>query len=142
MRVREGTEQRGDVFGAEEGLVALDVDVDFGVDVLGDGVDAVSAAGEIGRGEFDGEAELVAESDDFCGVGGDEDVVKLRAGAGGFDHPGEERAAGDLAKDLAGEAGGGEAGGDDAEGADHFLYGNGLRGNARTLLAEGCGRFW
>jgi len=36
------------VFGFEEGLVALDVDVDVGGDLEGDGVDAVGAAGEIG----------------------------------------------------------------------------------------------
>ena len=36
------------MFGFKEGFVALDVDVDVGVDLLGDGVDAVGAAGEIG----------------------------------------------------------------------------------------------
>ena len=75
------------MFGLEEGLVALDVDVDVGGDELGDGVDAVGAAGEIGRGELDGPVVLVAEVGDFVGVGGDEDVVELRAGAGGLDRP-------------------------------------------------------
>ena len=46
--VGEGAEEGGEVFGLEEGLVALDVDVDVGVDLLGDGVDAVGAAGEVG----------------------------------------------------------------------------------------------
>ncbi len=36
------------MLGLEEGFVALDVDVDVGVDELGDGVEAVGAAGEIG----------------------------------------------------------------------------------------------
>jgi len=60
----------------------------------------------------------MAEVGDLFGVGGDEDVVELGAGAGGFDDPGEERLAGDLAEELAGQTGGGEAGGDYAEGAD------------------------
>jgi len=106
------------MFGTEKRLVALDVDVDLGVDELGDSVDAIGAAGQIGRGELDGEAELVAESDDFFGVSSDEDLVELRTGAGGVDNPSEQRAAGDVAKDLAGQAGGGETGGDDAENAE------------------------
>ena len=44
----EGAEEGGEVFGFEEGFVALDVDVDVGGDELGDGVDAVGAAGEVG----------------------------------------------------------------------------------------------
>ncbi len=45
VRLCEGAEEGGEVFGLEEGLVALDVDVDVGGDLLGDGVDAVGAAG-------------------------------------------------------------------------------------------------
>ena len=44
----EGAEEGGEVFRFEEGFVALDVDVDVGGDLEGDGVDAVGAAGEIG----------------------------------------------------------------------------------------------
>ena len=44
----EGTKQRGEMLGLEERFVALDIDVDVGVDKLRDGVDAVGAAGEIG----------------------------------------------------------------------------------------------
>ena len=116
--VREGREQSGEVLGLEQRLVALDVDVDLGGDALGDGVDAVGAAGEVGRGELDGPAVGAAEGGDLLGVGGDDDVVELRAGAGGLVDPGEHGAAGDLAQDLAGQAGGGETGGDDAEGAE------------------------
>src|ERR1039458_8232423 len=119
--VGEGAKQSGDVFGTEQRLVALDVDVDFGVDELGDSVNAVGAAGQIGRGELDGEAELAAESDDFFGVSSDDDLVELRAGAGGVDNPGEQRATGDLAKDLARQAGGGETSGNDAEGTHSSL---------------------
>ena len=46
--VGEGGEQGGEVFGFEEGFVALDVDVDGGVDELGDGVEAVGAGGQVG----------------------------------------------------------------------------------------------
>jgi len=46
--LREGFEERGEVFGFEERLVALDVDVDAGVDELREGVDAVGSAGELG----------------------------------------------------------------------------------------------
>ena len=111
----EGAEQGGEVFGSEEGFVALDVDVDVGVVELGDGVEAVGAAGEVGRGELAGPVVAVAEVGDFFGVGGDEDVVELGAGAGGLVDPGEHGASGDGAEDFAGQAGGGEAGGDDAE---------------------------
>ena len=48
LRLGEGVEERGEVLGLEEGFVALDVDIDVGRDLLGYGVDAVGAAGEIG----------------------------------------------------------------------------------------------
>jgi len=44
----EGAEEGGEVFGFEEGFVALDVDVDVGWELEGDGMDSVGAAGEIG----------------------------------------------------------------------------------------------
>lgn len=111
----EGAEEGGEVLGFEEGLVALDVDVDVGVVVAGDGVDAVGAAGEVGRGELDGPMVEVAELGDLVGVGGDEDAVELGAGAGGVVHPGEHGASGDGAEYFAGQARGGQAGGDYAE---------------------------
>ena len=46
--VSERAEEGGEVLGFEERFVALDVDVDIGMDLTGDGVDAVGAAGEIG----------------------------------------------------------------------------------------------
>jgi hypothetical protein len=58
---------------------------------------------------------LTAELGYFVGVGGDDDAVELRAGAGGFVDPGEHGAAGDDTEDFTGETGGGEARGDDAE---------------------------
>jgi hypothetical protein len=48
LRLGEGAEEGGEVFGLEEGFVTLDVDVDVGGEMLGDGVDAVGATGEIG----------------------------------------------------------------------------------------------
>ncbi len=80
----EGFEQGGDVFGAKKWFVALDIDVDVGGMGLGDGVEAIGSAGEVGRGELDGPVVLAAEGDDFFGVGGDKDGVELRAGAGGL----------------------------------------------------------
>ena len=111
------------MFGLEEGLVALDVDVDFGVDELGDGVEAVGAAGEIGRGELDGPVLLMAEGGDFVGVGGDEDLIELRAGQCGFVNPCKHWATGDGAEDFAGESRGGEAGGDHSEDSRGALFG-------------------
>jgi hypothetical protein len=111
----EGSEEGGEMLRLEEGFVALDVDVDVGVVVAGDGVDTVGAAGEVGRGELDGPLIAVAELGDLVGVGGDEDAVELGAGAGGLVDPGEHGASGDGAEDFAGEPGGGEAGGNDAE---------------------------
>jgi len=122
--VGEGGEQGGEVLGLEERLVALDVDVDFGGDGLGYGVDAVGAAGEVGRGELDGPVILAAELRDLFGVGGDEDLVELRAGFGGGIDPGQHGAACDLAQNLSCEAGRGQAGGDDAEDADCFFGGH------------------
>ncbi len=117
VRVGEGAEQRGEVLGFEEGFVALDVDVDVGVVVAGDGVDAVGAAGEIGRGELDGPVVAMAELGDFVGVGGDEDVVELRAGAWRRRRPrrawGVRRWCGGL---CGRQAGGGEAQGMPGEG--------------------------
>jgi len=115
LLVGEGAEEGGEVFRFEEGLVALDVDVDVGGDFLRDRVDAVGAAGQVGGGELDGPVVLQAEVGDFFGVGGDDDAVELRAGGGGFVDPCEHRPAGDEAKDFSGEARGGETGGDDAE---------------------------
>ena len=101
----ERGEQRSEVFGTQERLVSLDVDVDVCGVVLGDGVDAVGAAGEIGAGHDEGPRVVVAERGDFFGVGGDEDGVELRAGAGGVVDPGEHWPAGDFAKNLARESG-------------------------------------
>ncbi len=64
----------------------------------------------------------MAEIGYFVGVGGDDDVVELGAGAGGLVDPGEHGASGDGAKDFTGEAGGGEAGGDDAEDGCGLLF--------------------
>jgi len=119
VRMGKGSEEGGDVVGVEEGFVALDVDVDVGIDDLGDGMEAVGAAGEVGRGEDAGPAVGVAEFLDLGGVGCDEDVVEAGAGHGGAVDPGKERLSGDRAEDFAGQAGGGEAGGDDAEDAAH-----------------------
>jgi len=118
LRLREGAEEGGEVLGFEEGLVALDVDVDVGGDFLRDGVDAVGAAGQVGGGELDGPVVLEAEVGYFVGVGGDDDAIELGAGGGGFVDPGEHGAAGDGAKDFSGKARGGETGGDDAESAE------------------------
>jgi len=111
----EGTEECGEVFGFEEGFVALDIDVDVGGELLRDGVDAVGSAAEVGGGELDGPVIFMAEVGDFFGVRGDDDAGELRAGAGGFVDPGEHGAAGDGAKDFASQTRGGEAGGNDAE---------------------------
>ncbi len=108
------------MLGFEEGFVTLNVDVDVCLVELGDGVDAVSATGQLGGGELDGPAVLVAEIDDLLGVGGDEDVIELGAGLGCGVDPGEHRAASDGAEDFAREAGGGEASGDDAEDASRI----------------------
>jgi hypothetical protein len=124
----EGAEEGGEVLGFEEGLVALDVDVDVGVNVLGDGVDAICAAGQVGGREFDWPVVLVAEVGHFFGVGGDDDSSELRADDRSFVDPSEHWSAGDGAKDFTGEAGGGEACGDDAEHGGGLLFaGSGIK---------------
>lgn len=94
------------MFGAEERLVALDVDVDIGVVELGYGVETVRAASEIRGGEFDGDIEAAAEIDNLFGVGSDDDLVELRADASGVDDPGEERPPRDFTQNFARQAGG------------------------------------
>ena len=121
--VAEGAQEGGDVVGAEEGFVALDVDVDVGWMGERDGVDAVGAAGEVGGGDLIGPVVVGAEVGDFFGVGGDEDLIELGAGFGGLVDPGEHGASGDGAEDFTGEAGGGEARGDDAEDSGRRLSG-------------------
>ena len=115
VELRERTQERGEVFGFEEGLVALDVDVDLGGDLLRYGVGAIGAAGQVCGGELDRPLVAVAEFGYFVRVGGDDDTVELRAGDGRFEDPGDHGAAGDAAKDFASEACGGEASGDDTE---------------------------
>ena len=102
------------MFGLEKGFVALDVDVDVGWELLGNGVDAVGSALEAGWGELDGPVIFAAEFGDLFGVCCDDDAGELRACGCCFVDPGEHRAAGDGAKDFPRQARGGEAGRDDA----------------------------
>src|SRR6202022_1957680 len=76
----ERSEQCCDMFGAEERLVALDIDVDFGVDELGNGVNSIRSAGQIGRGHFAGNIKLAAKGGDLFGVCGDNGGVELGTG--------------------------------------------------------------
>jgi len=93
------------VGGLEERLVALDVDVDVGGDLLCDGLDAIGAAGEVRGGEAEGPVVLTAEVGDLVGVGGDDDAVELGAGGGGLVDPCEHGLSGDGTEDFAGKAG-------------------------------------
>jgi hypothetical protein len=117
VRCGEGREQRGDVSGLNEGLVALDVEVNFGGDLLRDSEEAVGTAGEIGRGHQAGPAVQIAKLLDLGGVGGDDDLVETRASLGGAIDPCEQRLAGELAEDFAGQARGGQACGNDSQDA-------------------------
>ena len=101
----EGAQQCGDVFRAEQRFVALDVDVDVRIVKLRHDVEAVGAAGQIGRRELHGDVDPAAEVGDLLRVGGDEDLVELRAGARGIDDPGEQGTAGYLTEEFAGKAG-------------------------------------
>ena len=113
--VGKGAEECGEVLGFEERFIALDVDVDIGVEELRDGMDAVGAAGQLGRRELDRPVVGAADVDDLVGVGSDDDLVELGAGARRIVDPGEHGTSGDVAQDFAGQAGGGEAGRNDAE---------------------------
>lgn len=55
----------------------------------------------------------MAEGEDLFGVGGDEDLIELGAGACSLVDPGKHGASGERAEDLAGETGRRETGGDD-----------------------------
>ena len=101
-RVGEGCQQSGEVLRLEERLVALDIDVDVGVAKLSDGVEAVGAGGQVGRGHLDGPAVAGAEIGYLFGVGRDQDLVELGAGASSFVDPCQHGASGDAAKDFAG----------------------------------------
>lgn len=126
-------EERGEMLGREERLVALDVDVDVGGDGLSDGVDAIGAAGAVFGREDSREAARLGEGENFFGVGGDEDLIEERAAACGAVDPGEHGLAGDFAEDLAGEASGAEAGGDDGKDAAE------VRGQGEFLLRQCIG---
>ena len=107
-------------------------------------MDAVTAAGEIGAGHDDGPVVRVAQGGDFFGVGRDEEVVELGAGAGGVVDPGEHGAAGDFAQNLAMQAGGGEARRDDAEGSRQIHWHSGLTlpDTTRIMGDGGTGRLY
>ena len=122
VRFGKGSQERGEVLGFKERLVALDVDVDVSWKLLGDGVDAVGSAWEVGGGELDGPVVFVAEIGDLFGVCGNNNAGELRAGDGGFVDPGEHGTAGDGTKDFARQARGGEAGRDDAEDGGRALF--------------------
>ena len=123
----EQVQHRGEVVWGEEGLVALDVDIDVGGDGLGDGPDAVSAAGAIFGSKDGGERVGLGEVEDLVGVSGDEDLVEEGAGAGGAIDPGDHGLAGNFAEDFAGQARGAEARGNDGE---NVAEGGGQRGTS------------
>ena len=123
----EEVQHRREVVGGEEGLVALDVDIDVGGDGLGDGPNAVGAAGAVLGSEDGGEGVGLGEVEHLVGVSGDEDLVEEGAGAGGAIDPGDHGLAGDFAKDFAGQARGAEARGDDGE---NVAEGGGQRGTS------------
>ena len=122
MWLGEGAQESDEVLGFEEGFVALDVDVDVGVNLLGYGVDAVGAAGEIGGCELEWPVVGAAEVGYFFGVGGDEDAVQLRAGFCGLVNPREHWPSGDDAEDFAGKTCGCQAGWNDAEDDGRLLF--------------------
>jgi len=97
----EGGEQGREEIGGERWLVALDVDVDVGVDVAGGLADTVRPAGTIGRGEQDRDVALAADLRDLFSVGSDDDRVNESAGRGGAPDPLDHGTAGDEAQDLA-----------------------------------------
>ena len=67
----------------------------------------------------------LGEVEDFVGVGGDEDLIEERAGAGGAIDPGDHGLAGNFAEDFARQASGAEAGGDNGK---HVAEGGWQRG--------------
>jgi len=83
----EGPQQSCKVLRFQERLVALDVDVDIGLDDLGDSMDSVGAAGQIGRGELKGPAAALAKFSYFGGVRSDENVAELGTGLRCFVDP-------------------------------------------------------
>lgn len=117
FRAGEEGEHGCEVVGGEERLVALDVDVDVGFALAGDFVDAVGAAGAVGRGHGEGDAGGSAGLGDFVGVRGDEDFCHEAGADGGAVDPLDHGTAGDGEEDFTGEAGGAEAGGNDTEDA-------------------------
>jgi hypothetical protein len=111
----EELQQGHEVLRGEERLVSLNIDVNVSGDRLGDGVNAIGAAGAILGGEDGGQAVGLGEVEDLVGVGGNEDLVEQRAGTGGAVNPDEHGLAGDFAEDFAGQARGAETRGDDGE---------------------------
>lgn len=141
LRALEETQQRREVFGEEKGLVALDVQVNIRGDGLGDGVDAVGAAGAVGGSEDGRKATRLREGEHLFRVGGDEHLIEQRAGAGGAIDPGQHGLAGNFAQDLAGQAGGSEACGNDGEDAAK-VSGQRYRSPQFSVKAGSCRIKW
>ena len=117
---REEIEQWGEEIGREGWLVALDVDVNVGVDLAGHFPHTVRSAGAIGRGHDDGDRPRAARFGYFFRVGGDNYRVHQAARAGRAPHPLHHGPPSDGTQDLGCQARGREPRGNDgcdAEGA-------------------------
>lgn len=123
VRVLEGSKEGRDMLRLDEGFVALDINVDIGWNLLGDGLNTIGSAGKAGGGHLEGPAAVSTKIGDLLGVGGDDGGGEAWATKGGFVDPGEHGLPGDGSKNFSGKAGGGEACGDNAEHARGWLLG-------------------
>ena len=116
-RIFHGRQQRLQVLGARQRLIALDVDVNIGSLRAGNFIDTVRAGAVRRRGQARVPAVLAAQLHDLVGIGRHDDLGYERRGTRSVVHPGQHRTPRDLAQDLARQASGPEPGRNDGDGA-------------------------
>ena len=111
------------MFRLQERFITLNVDVDFCIYALRDGVNAVGAAGEGGRGKLAVPSVFVAEGCDLFRISGHKQVVELRASFRRVPYPSEHGATGYRPQDLAWQTSRSEACRNDAHDAQSDVPG-------------------
>src|SRR6266852_3111819 len=126
----ERTDEEPDVVRCDQRFVTLDIHVDVGGARLRDLPDPISPRRVLGGRHDRGDAERRARADDLLGIGRHQQVGEIRRPPGRFVHVDDEGLAGDLAEDLAGQAGGPKTGRNDAEDSE---LGSVAHGKARKV---------
>src|SRR6267142_5298877 len=129
-------DQSVDMIGMRERLVALHVDVNVGGNGLRDFVHAIGAAAVGCGGQARRPSVALTDRHDLVGIGGDDHVGECAASACSFIDALQHGLAGDLAQDLARQAGGGDARGNDGNNFHDGKEGGRLLQNRENVSRE------